>query len=302
MLSRFVGKLMELAEKDSNVLYLLADSGTGYDEMFKKNFPNQLINFGISEENMVAASAGLASCGKIPFVCTSGSFLSYRAIEFIRDDVCFADANVKIVGMGSGLSWGNLGPTHHTTEDISMLRSLPNLKILSASSPMQAGACVEEAYKYKGPVYIRMEMTGEKEFFDEDYVLSDSNDIIRDGNDVLIITMGSILEEVDKACDLLRKDNVDVKLLNVHNIKPFDIVNDLANIKNNKIFIIEDHNVMGGLGSMVADEIATNGICKKVVKIGLNDKFAEGYGTVSQVRKRNGLDYESIYNKIKVEL
>ena len=165
MNSAYIGKLMELAEKDPDIVHLLADSGTGYDEMFKRNFPNQMYNFGIGEENMVAAAAGMASVGKKPFVFTAGAFLAYRSMEFIRDDVCFQNLNVKIVGMGSGLSWSSLGPTHHTTEDISVLRAIPNLMILSPATPRQVAACVQTAYEHDGPVYIKIGMNHEKEYF-----------------------------------------------------------------------------------------------------------------------------------------
>ena len=133
MQSAYLGKLMELAQRDTNVLHILADSGTGYDEMFRRSFPEQIYNFGISEESMVAAAAGMATVGKIPFVYTAGAFLAYRSLEFIRDDICFQNLNVKIVGMGSGLSWSTLGPTHHTTEDLAVLRAMPNLLLLSPS-------------------------------------------------------------------------------------------------------------------------------------------------------------------------
>ena len=155
MQSAYIGKLMELAEQDARVLHILADSGTGYDEMFRRNFPEQIYNFGISEENMVAAAAGMATVGKIPFVFTAGAFLAYRSLEFIRDDICFQNLNVKIIGMGSGLSWSSLGPTHHTTEDIAVLRSLPNLMILSPATPRQVSECLETAYGHTGPVYMR---------------------------------------------------------------------------------------------------------------------------------------------------
>lgn len=198
MQSAYIGKLMELAENDPRVLHILADSGTGYDEMFRRNFPKQIYNFGISEENMVAAAAGMASVGKIPFVFTAGAFLAYRSLEFIRDDVCFQDLNVKIIGMGSGLSWSSLGPTHHTTEDVAVLRAIPNLMILSPATPRQAAECLQIAYEHTGPVYLRIGMNHEKEFFEEGYRMSaDTNDLIREGSDAVIFTTGSILEEVD---------------------------------------------------------------------------------------------------------
>lgn len=300
----YISKLMELAEQDSNVLHLLADSGTGYDEMFRRNFPDQIYNFGIGEENMVAAAAGMASVGKIPFVFTAGAFLAYRSMEFIRDDVCFQNLNVKIVGMGSGLSWSSLGPTHHTTEDTAVLRAIPNLMILSPGTPRQVAECVRIAYEHKGPVYIKIGMNNEKEFFGEDYKLDlCSNDLIRAGKDIAIYVTGSILEEAEKAAEMLERDGISVQLKNVVAMKPFeekDVLEAAKNIK--KIFTVEEHNIHGGLGSLVAETLAYHGISARVYPIGIEDVFAAGYGTLKTVRKANGLDAESIYKKIKEAL
>ena len=223
MNSAYIGKLMELAEKDSDVIHLLADSGTGYDEMFRRIFPNQIYNFGIGEENMVAAAAGMASVGKKPFVFTAGAFLAYRSMEFIRDDICFQNLNVKIVGMGSGLAWSSLGPTHHTTEDISVLRAIPNLMILSPSTPRQVAACVQTAYEHEGPVYIKIGMNHETEYFDENYVHDiNHNDLMRKGSDIVVFVTGSILDEVMKACELLEQDGLSAKVVNVTTLKPYN--------------------------------------------------------------------------------
>lgn len=301
MNSAYIAKLMELAEKDSNVLHLLADSGTGYDVMFHKNFPTQMFNFGIGEENMVAAAAGLATAGKIPFVFTAGAFLAYRAMEFIRDDVCFQNLNVKIVGMGSGLSWSSLGPTHHTTEDLAVLRSLPNLKILSPATPNQVAACVEEAYNHKGPVYIRMGMNKETEFFEDGYSLNATGtDKFFNGAMVIVFTTGSILDEVINAVELLKKDGVEATVYNVVSIKPFDkeYIQEIISGKN-IIYSVEEHSIYGGLGSIIAETIAYEGLANKIVPIGIGDCFAKGYGTHAMVRKANQLDALSIYQRIK---
>ena len=301
MQSAYIGKLMELAENDPRVLHILADSGTGYDEMFRRNFPKQIYNFGISEENMVAAAAGMASVGKIPFVFTAGAFLAYRSLEFIRDDVCFQDLNVKIIGMGSGLSWSSLGPTHHTTEDVAVLRAIPNLMILSPATPRQAAECLQIAYEHTGPVYLRIGMNHEKEFFEEGYRMSaDTNDLIREGSDAVIFTTGSILEEVDESVSLLEKDDIHAALVNIPVIKPFNEPDILKKVEGAKMVItVEEHNVYGGLGSMVAEAAAKNGLGVKVKSIGLEDVFASGYGTHKEVRKANGLDAGSIYQRIK---
>lgn len=301
MQSAYIGKIMELAERDNNVLHILADSGTGYDEMFRKNFPGQFYNFGISEENMVAAAAGMATVGKIPFVYTAGAFLVYRAMEFIRNDVCFQNLNVKITGMGSGLAWSSLGPTHHTTEDVAVLRAIPNLVILSPATPVQVEESIEAAYKHIGPVYIRIGMKHEQEFFGNSYKMSLSeNEVIRDGNDAAVYVTGSILSEVVQAAEILSGQGINIKIVNVVVIKPFntmDVIEDANKYK--KIITVEEHNIYGGLCSIISETVACNGVSAKIYPIGLHDKFASGYGTHSMVREQNGLDARSICDKIK---
>ncbi len=304
MNSAYIGKLMELAELDHDVLHLLADSGTGYDEMFRRVFPDQIFNFGIGEENMVAAAAGLATVGKKPFVFTAGAFLAYRSMEFIRDDICFQNLNVKIVGMGSGLSWSSLGPTHHTTEDIAVLRSLPNLMILSPATPKQVSECVQKAYEHNGPVYIRIGMNHEKEFFSDDYVYDLSrNDILMDGEDLAVFSTGSILEETYKACEMLRADGIGVKLVNVTSLKPFyesDVVE--AAKAAGKIITVEEHNIHGGLAGIIAEINSFRGLGARIIPIGIEDQFAKGYGNQLTVRKQNDLDADSIYSRIRKAL
>ena len=304
MNSAYIGKLMELAEKDKNVIHLLADSGTGYDEMFRRTFPKQIYNFGIGEENMVAAAAGMATIGKVPFVFTAGAFLAYRALEFIRDDVCFQNLNVKIIGMGSGLAWSSLGPTHHTTEDIAILRSIPNLMILSPATPRQVAACVQTAYEHQGPVYIRIGMNHEKEFFEANYQhIVGKDDYVMNGKDIVIFVTGSILEEVYEACSKLGLEGIAARVINVSTIKPFNRneVLDAAKLFK-QIFVVEEHNIHGGLAGIIAETLAFSGACAQVVPIGLNDIFAIGYGTHSMVRRQNGLDAESIYLRIKEKM
>ena len=296
----YIGKLMELAESDPQIVHLLADSGTGYDEMFRRNYPGQIYNFGIAEENMVSAAAGMAAVGKIPFVFTAGAFLAYRSLEFIRDDICFQNLNVKITGMGSGLSWSSLGPTHHTTEDVSVLRALPGLLLLSPATPYQTAACVQKAYERHGPVYIRLGMNREKEYYEEGYTLPDSGmDIVRQGGDAVIFVTGSILEEVMNAADRLKEAGMDATVVNVSVPRPFDQKTALDILSDaRRIFTVEEHNIHGGLGSILSETLAYNGVGKTIVPVGLRDCFADGYGTHSAVRKANGLDSESIYRTV----
>lgn len=300
MQKAYINSLYSLMKKDKNVISCLSDSGTDYDEMIARELPNQCVNFGISENNKVAAAAGLASCGKIPFVYTTSSFLAYRSYEFIRDDVCLQNRNVKLVGMGSGISWSTLGPTHHATEDISVLKAIPNLTILSPASPKELEKCIEYAYEKKGPVYIRMGMGHEREIYDECNFKISTNSLISDGNGLTIFTTGSIISEVLDAKELLLKDGINARIINISTIKPLDITGIVEECKDQKnIVTIEEHNIIGGIGSSVADVIAEYGLDCNLNKIGLNDCFAAGYGTYDEIRKMNKLDSESIYIKIK---
>lgn len=297
-----MGKLMELAQADNRVLYLTADSGEGgLDRIFRMNFPGQSLEFGIAENGMAAAAAGLAMAGKIPFVYTAAPFLAYRSYEFIRDDICLQGLNVKLLAPGSGLSVGQLGPTHHTTEDIAALRALPDLLLLSPATPGQASEAVRIAYEHEGPVYIRLGMNGDKEFFGEQYRMRISgNDVLREGEDAVTYTTGSILEEVMEAAEQLERDGISLKVVDVSTLRPFrrdGFAEDAR--KYGMVFTVEEHSIRGGLGSILAEEAAYHGIPLRVCPIGLPDAFAEGYGTRKEVRRRNGLDAASICRKIK---
>lgn len=302
MQKAYLMALYELASKDSRVLSLLADSGTGYDELFQRDFPNQLIDFGIAEEHMVGAAAGMATCGKIPFVYTAGAFLAYRSFEFIRDDVCLQNLNVKIVGMGSGLAWSTLGPTHHTTEDISVLRAIPNLTIFSPSCPREVEEVVKAAYEIEGPVYIRIGMNAEPDIYDENYSFTAGKNIkVREGEDIAIFTTGSIAYEAVKAADMLKEDGISASVYQVHTIKPFEEESVLEAAKSHRrIVTVEEHNVYGGLGSIVSEIVAQQGLGIKVERIGLPDVFAKGYGTHHDVRCQNGLDADSLVKRISL--
>ena len=296
----YITSLYNLIKKDKNVISCLSDSGTDYDEMIAREFPDQCINFGISENNKVAAASGLASCGKIPFVYTTSAFIAYRSYEFVRDDICLQNKNVKLIGMGCGISWSTLGPTHHTTEDISALKAIPNLVILSPASPKEVEKCMEYAYNHKGPVYIRIGMGNEKEIYEEDFEFEvGKNNVIKEGKDITIFSTGSIISEVLEAREKLVENNINAKVVNISTIKPIDETSIIEEIKKQKnIYSVEEHNIIGGLGDSIAAVVATNNLNFKLTKIGLKDCFAKGYGTYSQIKEMNGLDANSIYNEI----
>lgn len=301
MQKAYINALYELMQNDPNVCSLLSDSGTEYDEMMFREFPKQCYNFGISEEHKVAAAAGMAAFGKIPFVYTTGAFLAYRSYEFIRDDVCLQNRNVKIVGMGSGLAWSTLGPTHHTTEDISALRALPNLTILSPATPKEVQECVKAAYQINGPVYIRTGMSKEEEFYTESCPFSvGKNTTWTEGNDIVLFSTGSVTVEAWKAVQKLEQnDQIHARLIDVHTLKPLnqnEILKATDGMKH--IFTVEEHNIIGGLGGAISEILAQAGCATALTRIGLKDCFASGYGTHMQVRQQNQLDADGIYDTI----
>ncbi len=296
----YIRALYEIMKLDGNVVSLLSDSGTDYDSMMTEEMPAQCYNFGIAEQNKVAIAAGMALCGRIPFVYTSGAFLAYRSYEFIRNDVCYQNQNVKIVGMGSGTSWHTLGPSHHTTEDIAVLRAIPNLVVLSPSTPLQAVACVKSAYKHIGPVYLRLGMSGEREFYTPEAVVEIGGcSQLTDGSDIAIFATGSILSEVMDAQELLKAENHSAAVFDMYSIKPINRQQILMAAEEYKYLVsVEEHNIIGGLGSAISEVLAEAGVAVPLIRIGLKDAFAVGYGTQKEVRQMNGLDAESIARQI----
>lgn len=305
MQKAYVTALYEIMKEDPRVCSLLSDSGTDYDLLMAREMPEQCFNFGISEQHKVAAASGMAAMGKIPFVYTTGAFLAYRSFEFIRDDVCFQNRSVKLVGMGTGMGcWSTLGVSHHSTEDISALRALPNLTLLSASTPLQLRRMVRAAYETPGPVYIRMGMSGEAEYYSEDYHYRIGKpDTVIEGGEVMVFTSGLILDEAYKAVRRLNENGAKLGLVDVHTLKPVDGAELLALTEGKRlVFTVEDHSVTGGLGSILAELLAERGRGPALYRIGLRDSFASGYGTKLDVWRVNGLDADGIFSQIKPHL
>ncbi|MBQ6735238.1 MAG: transketolase [Lachnospiraceae bacterium] len=301
MQKSYLMTLYEIAEKDPEVMLLLADSGSGYENLFLQHLPGRMFDFGIAEENMVAAAAGMASCGKIPFVYTASAFLSYRSMEFLRDDVCLQKRNVKLIGMGTGLGWSTLGPTHHTTEELGILRAMPHLTVLSPSDSLRTAECVRLAYETEGPVYVRIGMGGEPVIYDEaDAPKKGENRMLREGKDAVVFSTGTILPEVLNAADTLAEEGIRIRVIDVCRVKPFDEAAVLRELETtDTVFTAEEHSVTGGLGTAVAEVLAANGKPAAFHKIGLDNVFAKGYGTQQEVRMQNGLDAAGIVEQIR---
>lgn len=299
MRTAYLDTLYELAKKDQRVYALISDNGAIVYDQYRRDLPGQYLNLGISEANMVGMAAGMASCGKIPFAYTIGAFLAYRAFEFIRNDVCLQNQNVKIIGTGAGEVYSALGPTHHSTEDLGGLRALPNLTIICPASPLEVKKATRAAYEYEGPVYLRLGTNREPEIYEGDYEFEIGKAVtLRDGKDVTLIGTGSILKEVLDAAEQLSADGINTRVIDVHTIKPIDKETIIKAIEETgKIITVEDHNIVGGLGSAVAEVIAQYGKSVQFKTMGLMG-FSNGYGTYEQVREQNELGKNRIRETI----
>ena len=300
MRNTYLRELYAIAKKDRNVLSLVSDNGLIVYDDFRRDLPEQYFNFGISEGHMITAAAGMASCGKIPFAYTIGSFLAYRAYEFIRLDVCLQKMNVKIVGIGAGMTYGYLGPTHHATEDLAVLRCLPDLTLLSPATPKETRELVKYAYQIDGPVYIRLGNNLPHELYTDDMEVKPGEiSIISEGKDLAVFATGEILYQVTEAARILREHGIYAEIISVHTIKPLDKENISKIIQQYPhIYTVEEHSVTGGLGSAVAEVLAEEGSGTKLTRIGLENCFAQGYGTQQQVLEANGLTADAIYRKV----
>ncbi len=291
---------MEIAENDPNVVYITADSGEGgLDLLFKRNFPDRSFEFGISEQNAIGAAAGLALSGKRPFVYLPAPFALYRAFEFIRDDICLQNLPVTIIGVGSGISVSKLGPTHHSTEDYSLLSTLPRMTCLVPATPKQAHEAICYAYKCNGPTYIRLENEAKYEFVDDEYLFDGKVDILQQGKNVSFVSAGAILSEVVEAAKMLSEAGETSTIININMLKPLDVEGIVDNcIGKGAICVVEEHNKHGGLGSLVKEALFDRGIPIKLVHICFNDDFCKGYGDINEVRKKNKIDSNAIVNAI----
>lgn len=303
MRTAYLDTLYDLASKDKKVFALISDNGAIVYDKYRKDLAAQYLNLGISEANMLGVAAGMASCGKIPFAYTIGAFLAYRALEFIRNDICLQKLNVKIVGTGAGEVYSALGPTHHSTEDLGGLRSLPNLVILCPASPLEVKKATLAAYEHDGSVYLRLGTNREPEIYNADYLYQIGKGImLRSGTDITLIGTGSILNDIMTAADILDKGGISARVINIHTIKPIDNEIILQAAEETKgIITIEDHNIIGGLGSAVAEVIAEAGRGILFKRLGLQN-FSNGYGTYAQVKEMNGVGINQIIDTVRLLL
>jgi len=296
----FVNTLQELAEKNKNIMLLTGDLGYSVFERYIKLFPKQFINMGVSEQNMTGVAAGLAIENKIPFIYSIVPFVTMRNFEQIRNDICYQNLNVKIIGVGAGFSYGSYGHTHHGLEDIGILRILANLTIICPGDPIETELAVKKAIEIKGPVYIRLGRAGEAIVHDKRPKFSVGKGlIIKEGKDITIVATGTMLHTGLEVSKELKNKGISVRLISMHTIKPFDSEAIIDSAKKTKaIFSLEEHSIIGGLGSAVSEVLAENNINTVFKRLGVSDRFTKEIGDQEYMRKVNGLSIGSIVEVI----
>lgn len=268
--------LKELA-LDNNVVVLEADLGKATKSIeFKKIAPERYFDMGISEGDMIGTAAGLATCGKIPFASTFAMFAAGRAFEQIRNSVAYPKLNVKIVATHAGITVGEDGGSHQAIEDISLMRSIPNMVVLSPADVIEAKKAIFAAKEYNGPVYIRLGRAATPEIHTEDYEFKiGKGEILRNGDDVAIIATGIMVAKALDAAQILSEEGINATVVNISTIKPFDnsLIVDVAK-RVGKIVTVEEHSIIGGLGSTVAEALIEE-YPVKIKRIGINDEFGK---------------------------
>jgi len=296
MRNAFIQTLWKLARKDKRIMLLTGDLGFSVLEEFMEDFPDQFINAGVAEQNMTGIAAGLAMEGKIPFIYSIIPFVTMRNFEQIRNDVCYQRLNVKIVGIGAGFSYGPYGHTHHALEDIGILRTLPEMTIIAPGDPVEARLATKAILSHKGPCYLRLGKAGEPALYDKDPDFQIGKGIIlRNGKDVTIIATSTMLSSALETASELEKDHIKATVVSMHTIKPLDEKIILECAKKTKVMVtVEEHSVIGGLGSAISEVLAEHNISIPYKRIGVPDRFTECIGLQEYMRHANNLSVRNI--------
>lgn len=291
--------LAELGEKYKDVVVLDADLANATKTIeFKKKFPERFFDIGIAEQDLIGTTAGLALGGKIPFASTFAVFASGRAYDQVRNTVAYSKLNVKIAATHAGITVGEDGASHQALEDISLMRSIPNMVVCSPADDRCTKWLIEEAIKYNGPMYIRLARPATEEIYSNDVKFELGKGIQHgDGKDATIFATGVTVAEALKAKEILKQENIDVRVVDMHTIKPIDkeLIVKCAN-ETDKLYTVEDHSIIGGLGSTVC-EVLCDSTPKKVTRIGINDEFGQS-GKWQELMAYYGITAEKIVERI----
>lgn len=290
--------------EDEDIVVLDADlSSSTKTDMFKEKYPSRFFELGISEADMIGTAAGMATCGKKPFVATFAAFATGRVYDQIRCSIAYPNLNVKIIGTHAGITVGEDGATHQMLEDINLMRAMPNIVVVSPSDDIQAKALIKQLAEYEGPAYVRLSRMKTPVIYEgltEDNFEIGKGIQIGKGTDATIFATGDLLSEALKAQKLLKKANYDVRVVDIHTIKPIDeeLIIKCAQ-ETNKLYSLENHSITGGLGTAIA-EVLCDKYPHQLTRFGMENEFGRS-GIPADLLKYYKLDAESIVNKILLE-
>ena len=296
--------LVELAKDNDRIVVLDADvSGSTKSGIFGKAYPERFYNMGIAESNMVATAAGMASCGKIPFVNTFAVFLSTIGLISARGQICYGNLNVKFAGAYCGLSDAFDGATHHACEDIAIMRALPNMRVLVPSDTRSSQALTALAAELDGPVYLRLSRDAYPDLYSADEKFeAGKGKVVREGSDVTVVACGILVHKALEAAEKLAEDGVSVRVVDMYSIKPIDRELLIRCAKETGAIVsAEEHSVIGGLGGAVAETLAAAGACVPMSFVGVQDTFTES-GPYAKLLKKYGLDADAVEKAIREAL
>ena len=301
MRDTFVRTLVELAKEDKRIELVTGDLGFGVLKPFWEQCPNQFTNAGIAEQNMTSVAAGMALEGKIVFTYSIGNFPTLRCLEQIRNDCAYHNANVKVVCVGGGFVYGSLGMSHQATEDMAVLRALPNVVVMAPADLVEAEECTKALAGYKGTAYLRLGRGGEKRIHEKIEGFEIGKAIkVHDGERVAIFSTGAIFEEVTAAYEALLRRGIQPAVYTFPTVKPIDseVIQDIAG-RFELVVTCEEHNVIGGFGGAVAEVMAEMGErTARLLRIGLNDEYSVSVGNQKYLRQQYGMDSVAIVERI----
>lgn len=302
MRTAFFRTLQELAEQDERIYLLTGDLGFGVVEPFARRFPNRFLNVGVAEQNMTGIAAGIALTGKVVFTYSIANFPTLRCLEQIRNDLCYHNANVKIVAVGGGFAYGALGMSHHATEDLAIMRTLPGMVVVAPGDPVEVTEATRAISAHPGPCYLRLGRAGEpvvhtgKVMFRLGKAL-----MVRTGTDLTLVSTGGMLDLATRVAERLADDGVHARVLSMHTLKPLDSDAVLAAARETRALVtLEEHSVIGGLGGAVAEVLAEAHEARVLFKrLGLPSTFASEAGDQDYLRTLYGLSEEEIIKAVK---
>jgi transketolase len=302
MRTAFFRALLQAAEQDERIHLVVGDLGFGVVEPFSERFPSRYLNAGVAEQNMTGIAAGMALSGKTVFTYSIANFPTLRCLEQVRNDVCYHQANVKIVAVGGGFAYGALGMTHHAVEDLAILRALPEMTVVAPGDPIEAGAATHAVAARPGPCYLRLGRAGEPVVHDGPIKFEIGKAIqLREGHDVTIISTGGMLATAMEVANALMVRGLEVRVLSMHTLKPLDTDAILAAARETRALVtLEEHSIIGGLGSGVAEVLAESGeLGIPFKRLGIGISFTTEVGSQEFLREKHGLSVKGVLRSVE---